>query len=106
MAIQASTGSGVVGPIDVMGPQDSARQRRCTGRAGLVLGLVGGLGLGCAFLAWVVAGWAGPEASLRPGPGGRARVETRLVCLTCPLLGWVAGWAGRVGGLLVGQVSN
>ena len=26
MAIQAWTGSGVVGPIDVMGPQESARQ--------------------------------------------------------------------------------
>ena len=56
MAIQAWTGSGVVGPIDVVAAGISeARARRCTGQGELgwaLLGLVGGGpglgGLGCA----------------------------------------------------------
>ena len=65
MAIQAWTGSVVVGPIDVMGPQESQRQGQgdAQDRASwLCLGwLVEGLGwAGCAGrLAWAVVGWAG-----------------------------------------------
>ena len=73
MAIQAWTGSGVVGPIDVMGPQESpeARARRCTRQGELgwaLLGLVGG-GPGLGWDAPCLGGWAGPEASLRHKAG-------------------------------------
>ena len=96
VVIQAWIGSGVVGPMDVMGPQESLRQgdagpgvsHGAAGRAAL-LGLVGeGPGL--------VTGWAGPAASLRhcslqhvrlvPDMSGSDKAGR-------PLLVWVAGWA-------------
>ena len=61
-AIQAWTGSGVIGPIDVMRIPE-ARAKRCTGQGELgwvLLGLVGGGpglgGLGCALLGWLLVG--------------------------------------------------
>ena len=69
VAIQAWTGSGVAGPSDCMGPQESPRQGQGDAQdraswAGPCLGWFVE-GLGWARPAWVVAGWAGPEASLR-----------------------------------------
>ena len=122
MAIQEWTGSGVVGPIDVMSrtrllagvPAPGA----WAGWAGPCLGLLVGLGLklvsaksargllaglglrlvsdtadgwgGAGLGSWLacqtghpsrwVAGWAGPEASLRHGQTGLAR-QLQLPCL-------------------------
>ena len=96
MAIRAWTGSGVVGPIDVMSPQESPRQgqgdeswSQQTGRAGLGLAWVGW----CRGWAWEVAGWARPKASLRRWAGPEASLrhvrffQTREPCLDGLLVG-------------------
>ena len=73
MAIQTWTGSGVVGPIDVMGPEEArgkgkAMHRTGTKKAGLglvwlVSGRPGLGGLGCALLGsrQVSDKWLGPR---------------------------------------------
>ena len=81
MAIQAWTGSGVVGPIDVMGPQESPRQ----GQGELQDWVVAGLGLRRVSDTGL-AGWAESQnVGLVSGTsGGKDKADV-------PFFGWVAG---------------
>ena len=94
VAIQAWTGSGVVGQVDVMRPQESPRHRASW--AGSCLGLLVGLGLR--------RDWA---CSLRHVSLVSEQVERRLVCLTCPFLGCqTAGWRASLRAGLGMRSSN
>ena len=60
MAIQAWTGSGVVGPIDVRGPQESPRQGQgdAQDRASWAGSSLGWVVEGLGWAGWDALGWA------------------------------------------------
>ena len=90
MAIQAWTGSGVVGPIDVMGPQESPRQGQgCAGpgvsRQGWLVGLSDVPCLGGLLVGRAGPGWFGSASLKNWGPWvGRAGLS----------LAWEGCWLG------------
>ena len=73
-------------------PRGKGKAMHRTGRAGLGLAWVGWWRAAGMCLAWVVAGWAGPEASVTHWAGPKASL--RHVSLVSAGLVWVAGWAG------------
>ena len=89
VAIQQWTGSGVVGPIDVMG-------RSCAGIPG---SCAESLDNQRKWLGWVV-GWAGPEASFRQArflPGLKLVSHVSSLCVARWLR--AARWVSSAGGV-------
>ena len=96
VAIQAWTGSGVVGPIDVMSPRESPRQGQgdnYTGQGELGWALLGLVGGGPGLLGRLLVGLGlrqgpGPEAcQIEPSGWASLKLGSRAALLG-PGLGW------------------